>query len=104
MRYKRDFYFVQYNGETKQECVNNLKVFNFWLFMEVSKTKIWIKQKQWLLWESYVTAYFTEKYCYIFGISFVKYPYVIRDKRHVTFSVYLTDCTEGRGGFCAVRI
>jgi hypothetical protein len=29
MRYKRDFYFVQYNGETKQECVYKLKSFYF---------------------------------------------------------------------------
>ena len=27
MTYNSDIYFVQYNGETKQECVNNLKSF-----------------------------------------------------------------------------
>jgi hypothetical protein len=47
--------------------------------MEVSVTNIWIKQKQGLFWESYITAYFTENYCYIVRISFVKYPYVLRD-------------------------
>jgi len=40
MRYERDFYFVQYNGETKQECVDILKGFILCGFVELSITNV----------------------------------------------------------------
>jgi len=47
MSHNRDFYFVHYNGEMKQECVvNNLDGFIFCSIMKVSITNARDKQQR----------------------------------------------------------
>ena len=46
MTQNSDFYFVQYNGETKQGSVNNLDGSILWSFMKVSITNVGDKQQR----------------------------------------------------------
>ena len=46
MTQKSDLYFVQYNGKTKQESVNNLDGFILCSFMKVSITNVGDKQQR----------------------------------------------------------
>jgi hypothetical protein len=84
---KKRLFFVQYNGETKQESVNNLDGFILCSFMKVSIRNVGDKQQRRVFWESYLLLYLANKYCYRVRSSAVTYLYVKRDKEHVTCTV-----------------
>ena len=57
-------YFIHYNGETKQECNQILKICPNSSFTKVSIANLWDKQQQTVFWDFNWPAYWRNKYCY----------------------------------------